>query len=114
LPVWAEIDGHRNVRQSVDEHLVVIISVRLKITAGEPRQSVHADAHACAKDDRDFAGSCAWYKAERREIAARYAAWEITGPPEIRARRSSIQPLEMCIRDWLFSARSGRLLTCVR
>jgi hypothetical protein len=26
------------------------------------------------------------YKAERTEIAARYAAWELCGPPEIRAR----------------------------
>jgi hypothetical protein len=25
------------------------------------------------------------YVAERREIGARYAEWEITGPPEIRA-----------------------------
>jgi hypothetical protein len=26
------------------------------------------------------------YVAERHEIAARYAVWEITGPPEMRAR----------------------------
>lgn len=27
------------------------------------------------------------YKAHREEIAARYARWEITGPPEIRGER---------------------------
>jgi hypothetical protein len=34
------------------------------------------------------------YKAERHEIAARYAEWEITGPPEIRgaAEHSHFNP----------------------
>jgi len=34
------------------------------------------------------------YKAERHEIAARYAEWEITGPPEIR------QPIGAAFNPW--------------
>lgn len=41
-------------------------------------------------------GSGKWvrarYVAERQEIAARYAEWEITGPPEIRNVDSDWQP----------------------
>jgi hypothetical protein len=40
------------------------------------------------------------YVAERREIAARYAEWEIIGPPEIR----HVEPSAAYFNPW----RNGR------
>ena len=38
------------------------------------------------RDPRTGKWIMARYRAERHEIAARYAEWEIIGPPEVRAR----------------------------
>ncbi len=46
-----------------------------------PRLELYAFRY---RDPRTGKWICARYRAERHEIAARYAEWEIIGPPEIR------------------------------
>ena len=49
------------------------------------------------------------YVAERHEIAARYAEWEIIDPSELRRPSgASIQPAEVAAYEWLLTATSSR------